>query len=146
MNRDSNRSTIMVSSVSILVVGMLLSALILGVMMKGDTKTITKTVIRGPVKYLPGAPEAVDHRAIGTMTRDEFNSITIGMDMALIRKTFGEPPGNVPDDSKTFFPAEGGGRYWIHVGQLNDGHIENKGGCNSDETCSDVVTKKNYER
>lgn len=143
MSENAHNGLIKVTSIVLLVVGMLLSALILGAMMKADTKTVIKTV--GPVKYLPGPPVG-DHRAIGSMTRDEFAFITRGMEMQKVRDMFGNPPGNVDGDGKTFFPAEGGGKYWVYVNQLNDGKLENDGGCTSSDACVDVVVKKSYAR
>jgi hypothetical protein len=82
------------------------------------TKTVTVTTVR------QSPPEPSLRDCVGCMTALEFDTIHAGMTWDALDAQFGDPTGNILNDHKEFYPAVGGGTYWVFLDK-ND-HVTGK--------------------
>jgi hypothetical protein len=80
--------------------------------------------VDGPVEYRTATRTVVEptiRDEIGAMTAREFESIRIGTHIDALEAQFGRPEGNVDDNGVEFYPAVGGGTYFLEY-KKNDQH------------------------
>lgn len=104
------------------------------------TKYITKVVtVRAPVRIIHTPPEPRVRDCVGCMTAQEFASIHPDTEYEGLKALFGEYPGQVDNDRREFYPAVGGGTYWVFLkygGSCNKNH--------DNDECINVVSRTAY--